>query len=83
MDVTRDEPLTEPVYEQFDLFHDPEQEIKEQKETEKERLKERDAQEAILKIQKRFGKNKVVRGMNLEEGARAMERNNQIGGHRK
>ena len=39
-------------------------------------------QKAILEIRKRFGKNAVVRGMNLEEGATAIERNSQIGGHK-
>ena len=39
-------------------------------------------QEALLKIRDRFGKNSVVKGMNLQEGATAMERNKQIGGHK-
>lgn len=44
--------------------------------------KERNRQEAILSIRKRFGKNAILRGMNFEEGATAKERNNQIGGHK-
>lgn len=44
--------------------------------------KERNRQEAILSIRKRFGKNAILRGMNFEEGATAKERNHQIGGHR-
>ena len=39
-------------------------------------------QMAMLEIRNRFGKNAVVKGMNLMEGATAMERNLQIGGHR-
>ena len=39
-------------------------------------------QEAILSIKKRFGKNAVLKGMNLEEGATTIQRNQQIGGHR-
>ena len=39
-------------------------------------------QKAVLEIRKRFGSNAIVKGMNLEEGATAMERNKQIGGHR-
>ena len=50
---------------------------------EKQKLeKERKMQEAMLSIKKRFGKNAVLKGMNLEEGATAKERNNQIGGHK-
>lgn len=44
--------------------------------------KERNRQEAILSIRKRFGKNAILRGMNFEEGATAKERNRQIGGHK-
>ena len=44
--------------------------------------KERNRQEAILSIRKRFGKNAILRGMNFEEGATAKERNEQIGGHK-
>ena len=33
-------------------------------------------------IEKKYGKNAIVRGMNLEEGATAIERNKQIGGHK-
>lgn len=44
--------------------------------------KERNRQEAILSIRKRFGKNAILRGMNFEEGATAKERNGQIGGHK-
>jgi DNA polymerase V len=39
-------------------------------------------QKAVLEIQKRFGKNAIIKGMNLEEGATAIERNSQIGGHK-
>lgn len=39
-------------------------------------------QKAVLEIKKKFGKNAVLRGMNLEEGATARDRNGQIGGHK-
>ena len=55
----------------FDLFTD----VKKQ-EREKKRLK------AELLIKKRFGKNAIVKGMDLQEGATTVERNGQIGGHR-
>lgn len=44
--------------------------------------KERRLQEAMLEIKKKYGKNAILKGMNLEEGATAMERNSRIGGHK-
>ena len=39
-------------------------------------------QQAMLDIKKKYGKNAILKGMNLEEGATAMSRNSQIGGHK-
>ena len=39
-------------------------------------------QQALLNIRGKFGKNAILRGMNLEDGATAVERNSQIGGHK-
>ena len=39
-------------------------------------------QHTVIDIKKKFGKNAIVKGMNLEEGATAMDRNKQIGGHK-
>ena len=71
-----------PSYEQLDFFTDPDeaQRIKEQKEEAEK--KERSLQEAIIDIKKQYGKNALIKGMNLEEGATSMERNKQIGGHK-
>lgn len=44
--------------------------------------REKSRQKAILAIKNKYGKNAIVRGMNLQEGATAMERNKQIGGHK-
>ena len=49
---------------------------------EKEIARVKKAQEAILKLKKKYGKNAVVKGMNLEEGATTIQRNAQIGGHK-
>ena len=50
---------------------------------EKNRLKkERNMQDAILNIKKKYGKNAILKGMNLKEGATSIDRNNQIGGHK-
>jgi DNA polymerase V len=63
--------LVEESYEQYDLFTDP-----------AEQAKERKLQEAMLSIKNRFGKNAILKGINLEEGATTRERNKQIGGHK-
>ena len=39
-------------------------------------------QKAMLDIKDKFGKNAILKGMNLAEGATTMERNRQIGGHK-
>ena len=44
--------------------------------------KEKRMQMALLKIQKKYGKNAVLKGNNLEEGATTIERNGQVGGHK-
>ncbi len=44
--------------------------------------RERRLQRATLGLQERFGKNAVLKGMNLVQGAMTIERNGQIGGHR-
>lgn len=44
--------------------------------------REKQKQKAVLKIQKRFGKNAIIKGMSLQKEARAIERNQQIGGHK-
>lgn len=72
----------EPVYEQLDLFTDYAALKKEQEEKEEKLERERKLQQAMLDIKKRYGKNAVLKGTNLVEGATAMERNNQIGGHK-
>jgi len=69
-------------YEQLTLF-DNFEETKMQKEAEETQLfKERKLQEAMLSVKKRYGKNAMLKGMNLEDGAMTKERNNQIGGHK-
>lgn len=66
----------------MDLFTDyaASQERKAEESAELER--EKKVQRTMLDIKRRFGKNAILKGMNLEEGATAKERNNMIGGHR-
>ena len=70
------------VAEQLDLFTDYDAlEQKRQKE-QQELEREKRLQHAMLDIKKKFGKNAILKGMNLCEGATAKERNDQIGGHK-
>ena len=72
----------EKKYEQIDLFTDYD-ELMAMREKENARLeKERNLQEAMIKIKSRYGKNAIIKCGNLQEGATSMERNRQIGGHR-
>ena len=68
--------------EQLDLFTDYVAKQQKQAEEEAELAREKKMQETMLTIKKRFGKNAILKGMNLEDGATARERNSQIGGHR-
>ena len=72
----------EDEYQQLDLFTDYEAQRKKQAEEEEKLERERRMQEAMLSIKKKFGKNAVLKGMNLQEGATAKDRNEQIGGHK-
>lgn len=67
---------------QLDLFTDYEALEQQKKAEEAQRAKERRMQEALLAIKQRFGKNAILRGLNFDEGATAIERNKQIGGHK-
>lgn len=68
---------------QPDLFTDYEALEKQEAAERAELEKEKRLQQAILEIKKKLGKNAVLKGMNLLDGATAKERNEQIGGHRK
>ena len=57
--------------------------LEQQRKKENEALeREKKMQQAMVDIRKKFGKNAILKGMNLEEGATARERNRQIGGHK-
>ena len=70
MNVTFNHVVDE-AYKQYDLFTDP-----------AEMEREHRLQTAMLDIKGKFGKNAILKGMNLQESATAMERNGQIGGHK-
>ena len=76
----RDIPAEGP--EQLSLFFDYDTVKKEREAEKKDEEKERNIQRAMLDLQGRFGKNAVLKGMNLMEGATTKERNGQVGGHK-
>lgn len=80
--VDEEEAEQQDIYEQLSLFTDYEEQEKEQEEEQEELSKERKLQEAMLQVKKKYGKNAMLKGMNLQEGATTMERNRQIGGHK-
>lgn len=67
---------------QLDLFADHEAEERRQKERKAKAERENRMQKAALTIQKRFGKNAILRGTDFEEGATLRDRNSQVGGHK-
>ena len=72
----------ESEFTQLDLFTDYEKLEREKEQEKKQLVKERQMQQAVLDIKKKFGKNAILKGMSLEEGATARERNARIGGHK-
>ena len=76
--ITENDAEKEREYVQLNLFSD----TGKQEAEENELRKEKDMQKAILKIKSKYGKNSIIKGMNLKEGATALERNRQIGGHK-
>ena len=80
--VSEDKVDNKPQRQQLDLFtnYQEQDELnKKQIEREKEDAK---IQKTILELKRRYGKNAILKGMNLEEGATAIERNREVGGHK-
>ena len=73
--VIRESEKKETNYQQMQLFMEPE-------EDEEKREKERKMQEALIRVKNKYGKNAILKGMNLQEGGTTIERNSQIGGHK-
>ena len=67
---------------QLSLFEDYEETEKQKAKEDAELEKERRIQETLIGIKNKFGKNAILKGLNLQEGATAKDRNEQIGGHK-
>lgn len=74
--------VDKPRYEQYDLFSDYSNQP-DIKQIRKQEQDEKKIQIAMLKVKKKYGKNAILKGMNLEEGATAKDRNEQVGGHKR
>lgn len=74
-------PKDEGIY-QLGLFTDQEAERQKKEKEDAELAREKRRQKAVLSIQKKYGKNAILKGMNFEEGATTKDRNSQIGGHK-
>jgi DNA polymerase V len=72
----------EPEFQQLDLFTDYEAEQKKQEAEEAALAREKQMQQAMLAIKKKFGKNAILKGINYQKGATGKDRNKQIGGHK-
>ena len=80
--VNESKAKNEIVYEQLDLFSNS---VERSLENEKEKLQQKDElklQHVLLNIKNKYGKNAILKGMNLEDGATTIDRNSQVGGHK-
>lgn len=80
--VIREDYANEHFAEQLDLFTEFSPELTEDKRRLSQTERELEMQRALIKIKKKYGKNAIIKAMNLQDGATAIARNSQIGGHR-
>ena len=71
-----------PIGEQMDLFTDYVELDKKRKQDAVDEKNERKVQRAIIEIQEKYGKNSILKGMNLQEGGTTIQRNGEVGGHK-
>ncbi len=82
-DLSREEEVKEnKIYKQFDLFGNQEEYDENMKIKKEFEEKEKNIQKTLIELKEKYGKNSILKGMDLEEGATAIERNKEIGGHR-
>jgi DNA polymerase V len=80
--IDEKEARTQPGQLQLTFFDDVEEIERKQAEEKAAREKERKVQQASIELKKKYGKNAILKGMNLQEGATTIERNKQVGGHK-
>ena len=77
-DIDEETAKKEQLYEQIDMFSDN----KKKDEESKNEQTEKELQKAMIEIKNKYGKNAILKGMNLQEAGTTRDRNRQIGGHR-
>ena len=80
--LTEEEAEAAPVCRQLDLFHDWGAEAAKEQQAAARRAREKKMQAAMLGIKKKYGKNAILKGMDLEDGATGKLRGGLIGGHK-
>ena len=80
--IDKDKVKNKPQYQQFDLFTNYQELDEKNKLQKKEEQEENKLQNVLLSIKSKYGKNAILKGMNLEEGGTTIDRNGQIGGHK-
>ena len=78
--VDKDKATNTRIIKQVDLFNMDDEELFEDKVTNQK--EEEKLQLVMINLKNKYGKNAILKGMNLEEGGTTIERNNQIGGHK-
>lgn len=76
--IVSEEALAGSEPEQLDFFTDYDRRERE----ERTLTRERELQRAVVKVKHKYGKNAMLKGMNLEDGGKTIERNGQVGGHK-
>ena len=79
--ISEDKIQNKKVVEQIDLFTNYEEQEKKKAQQKLNDKNEKEIQKVMLQIKNKYGKNAILKGMNIIEGATAIERNHQIGGH--
>lgn len=80
--VNEEKVKNEVNYQQLNLFDNYKEVRKKQEEEEEYLEKEKKIQKSMIDIKKKYGKNAILKGMNLKEGGTTIKRNNMIGGHK-
>ena len=80
--VNEKDAKSEKIYEQFDIFSNAEKVDEEIMQDITDEKVEKKIQHIIIDLKNKYGKNAILKGMNLEEGATTIQRNQQVGGHK-
>lgn len=76
--VDEETAINEKSYEQINLFTNYQEKVKKKQ----KELTEKELQKTVIDIKKKYGKNAIIKGMNLIDGGTTIDRNKQIGGHK-